>query len=144
MVKSGSERDQVQRRKESKLEAQRKIDALAQWMIDGGADVEKVEIRLNDKLDRGVFANCDIKSGETVLFVPKSLIIDTEKASANTISKKIIQNTALTERVGAQRPVLCAYILQARREMESTNHEFEAYIDSLPTDAKQYPLFYSE
>ena len=59
-------------------------------MVDGGADVQKVDIRLTDKLGRGVFANTDIKIGDTVLFVPKSLIINTDKASSIPVSKQML------------------------------------------------------
>ena len=42
-----------------------------EWMIDGGADISKIELRYHKEDDRGVHAVCDIKKGETILFVPK-------------------------------------------------------------------------
>ena len=44
-------------------------------MKAAGADTSKLSIKYYEHNKRGVIANQDIKAGEDILFVPKSLII---------------------------------------------------------------------
>ena len=62
---------------------EQKMENLTEWMKKGGADIEKVELRYYQKNHRGVHANCHIKKGEPIMFIPSDLIINYE----DTISK---------------------------------------------------------
>ena len=85
--------------------------SLVEWMNKGGAEISKLEVRFHASNSRGVHATSDIKKGETLLFVPKCLILTFDKASTTPIAKKMLENINLMERVGRQKPIICEYIM---------------------------------
>ena len=113
-------------------------------MNKGGADISRVEVRFHGTNSRGVHAARDIKKGETILFVPKSLILTFEKARTTPIAKKMLDNADLLERVGDQKPIICAYILSQRRKVNKASQEFGAYLETLPTNGREFPIFFGE
>ena len=65
----------AKKRKKGDHQDSNKIQALVDWMKAAGADTSKLSIKYYKHNKRGVIANQDIKAGEDILFVPKSLII---------------------------------------------------------------------
>jgi len=60
---------------------------LLDWMIEKGSDFSKLKLRYYAENYRGVHAMSNIKSGDTVLFVPLPLIITLEMAFKSPIGK---------------------------------------------------------
>ena len=56
----------------------KKLELMNKWMESNGCDTSKLNVIFYTPEDRGVKAACDIKSGETILFVPKALMIPGE------------------------------------------------------------------
>jgi hypothetical protein len=60
---------------------------MLKWLHDGGSIFDKLKIRFYTPDYRGVHAARDIKKGETILHVPKKLIITLEMAMNSPIGK---------------------------------------------------------
>jgi len=55
------------------------------WMLQGGANFDKLKMRYYGPDYRGVHAARNIKKGETILYVPKQEIITLEMAMESPI-----------------------------------------------------------
>ena len=62
-----------------------RFETMFRWMLDGGANFDKLKVRYYAPDYRGVHASRDIKKGETVLYVPKNQIITLEMAMTSPI-----------------------------------------------------------
>ena len=55
-----------------------RFQALLDWMVEDGAEFEKLKLRFYDKNYRGVHMARPCKKGETILYVPLKEIITLE------------------------------------------------------------------
>lgn len=62
-----------------------RFETMFSWMIEQGANFDKLKVRYYAPDYRGVHAAKDIKKGETILYVPKHEIITLEMAFASPI-----------------------------------------------------------
>ena len=68
-----------------------RFEKLLAWLKAGGSNFEKLKIRYYTEDYRGVHAARDIKKGETILYVPKDMIITLEMAFASPVGKKMYE-----------------------------------------------------
>lgn len=59
------------------------------WMLEKGANFDKLKMRYYAPDYRGVHASRDIKKGETILYVPKNELITLEMAIESPIGAKM-------------------------------------------------------
>ena len=62
-----------------------RFETMFTWMLENGANFDKLKVRYYAPDYRGVHAAKDIKKGETILYVPKHEIITLEMAFASPI-----------------------------------------------------------
>ena len=62
-----------------------RFETMFAWMLEQGANFDKLKVRYYAPDYRGVHAARDIKKGETILYVPKHEIITLEMAFASPI-----------------------------------------------------------
>ena len=62
-----------------------RFETMFGWMLEHGANFDKLKVRYYAPDYRGVHAARDIKKGETILYVPKHEIITLEMAFASPI-----------------------------------------------------------
>ena len=86
-------------------------------MKSSGADTSKLSIKYYKENKRGVIANQDIKAGEDILFVPKSLMITYNDIAKTKIGDQLIEKieNTLVKTVG-----IAAYIMMARQKSKET------------------------
>ena len=80
-------------------------------MTQKGAKIEKVKIKYFQKDHRGICATEDIKKGDVLVFVPKSLLLTYQRIIEDCpLCKKISEQNMISEdrRVEA---AYCAYIM---------------------------------
>jgi len=68
-----------------------RIGTMLNWLKDGGSEFDKLKIRYYLEDYRGVHAARDIKKGETILYVPKNMIITLEMAMSSPVGKKMYE-----------------------------------------------------
>ncbi len=51
------------------------IQNFEDWMRKGGTDTSKIKLKAISENQRGLFAKCNIKKDETVLFIPYKQIL---------------------------------------------------------------------
>ena len=60
-----------------------------EWVKNNDGKFENIEVRQESSNMRGVFAKCDIKKDEILLFIPEKIIISLEKARNTPIGLKL-------------------------------------------------------
>ena len=91
-------------------------------MIQGGADFSKLKLRYYSADYRGVHAKSDIKAGETLLYVPRELLIITEDtANKSSLCKQMIEKNYLENDKLAlpYNSVLSTYQMEQRKKETS-------------------------
>ena len=68
-----------------------RFEKLLKWLKEGGSNFDKLKIRYYTADYRGVHAARDIKTGETILYIPKEQIISLEMAFASPVGKKMFE-----------------------------------------------------
>ena len=111
----------------------------------GGVDTSKVQVLQHQEGMRGLYATCDIKKDEVILFVPDRYILCSERiidipqidSIIKMIEKRKLKN------VFGELIVFAIYILLEMRK-PSHQREFGPYFDIFPTDFRQFPLWFAE
>ena len=110
-------------------------------MQQEGSDFSKLKLRYYSDNYRGVHALNNIKSGETVLFVPLPLIITLEMAFKSPIGRLMYEKGLCQRLISPKHSFLGTYLMQERRK-ENTN--FAQYLDILPKSLRDFPIFFTE
>ena len=118
-----------------------RFNKMLQWLKDGGSQYDKLKIRYYTADYRGVHAARDIKKGETILYVPKHQIISLEMAMASPIGKKMYEKGLRQRLISPKHSFLCTFIMQEKRK---ENSEWHTYIDILPKNLSNFPIFFNE
>ena len=114
---------------------------MCQWLREGGSTFDKLKIRFYSADYRGVHAARDIKKGEVILFVPKKQIITLEMAYASPIGAKMYEKGLRQRLISPKHSFLSTLIMQERMKADSY---FQYYIDILPKNYSNFPIFFSE
>lgn len=110
-------------------------------MQQKGSDFSKLKLRYYSDNYRGVHALNNIKSGETVLFVPLPLIITLEMAFKSPIGKLMYEKGLRQRLISPKHSFLGTYLMQERRKQ---NTNFAQYLDILPKSLRDFPIFFTE
>lgn len=112
-------------------------DALARWLMAGGIDSSKLQIKTLADGQSSLVAACEIKAGENLITLPASHLMSVTLARKSDIANKLSQ--AGVSGISEQ-SLLAAYILQERQD----NRSFWApYLNALPQGFSHIPLFFS-
>jgi hypothetical protein len=74
-----------------------KFDRMLQWMRDNGASINKCKIRWFGPDYRGVVADRDIKKDDVVMFVPRRLLANYEKAAKSVLCERMFDQQFLSK-----------------------------------------------
>ena len=85
-------------------------------MIEKGSDFSKLKLRYYAENYREVHAMSNIKSGDTVLFVPLPLIITLEMAFKSPIGKLMYEKGLRQRLISPKHSFLGTYLMQERRK----------------------------
>ena len=110
-------------------------------MQQKGSDFSKLKLRYYSDNYRGVHALNNIKSGETVLFVPLPLIITLEMAFKSPIGRLMYEKGLRQRLISPKHSFLGTYLMQERRK---ENTDFAQYLDILPKSLRDFPIFFTE
>jgi len=88
-----------------------------------------------------VHAARDIKKGEQILYVPKKELITLEMAIDTPIGRKMFEKGHRQRLISPKHSFLAAYLMQEKRK---ENSYFQKYIDILPKEYNNFPIFYTE
>lgn len=94
------------------------IERFRAWLRDGGADVDRVELRVHDDGERTAHAAGRVEAGETVLGIPPALVLTGEEPAGSVWG-------------------LAAFLLHARARREP---RLEPWLDSLPASFDRHPV----
>jgi len=118
-----------------------RFETMFGWMVEGGANYDKLKVRYYAPDYRGVHAAKDIKKGETILYVPKNEIITLEMAFASPIGAQMFARNFRQRLISPKHSFLATYIMQERRKEVTP---FDKYIDILPKAFDNFPIFYTQ
>lgn len=112
------------------------FDQFFEWCLKGGAIFSNVILTELSPGNRGFIARELIMPSNTVLRIPREIMITRDICLASSIGKKLAQYEMETEEL-----VISAYILQERENQYS---KWQPYLRSLPEDFSEMPVFYTE
>ena len=118
-----------------------RFETMFDWMVQGGAQFDKLKVRYYAADYRGVHAARNIKKGETILYVPKDEIITLEMAMESPIGSLMAARNFRQRLISPKHSFLATYIMQERRKEVSV---FDKYIDILPKAFDNFPIFYTQ
>ena len=118
-----------------------RFEKMFDWMLEGGANFDKLKMRYYAPDYRGVHASRDIKKGETILYVPKDEIITLEMAMESPIGALMKARNFRNRLISPKHSFLATYVMQERRKDKSF---FDQYIDILPKAFDNFPIFYTQ
>lgn len=118
-----------------------RFERMLEWLKNGGSQFDKLKIRYYTPDYRGVHAARDIKKGEIILYVPKEQIITLEMAIHSPIGKKMYEKGLRQRLISPKHSFLSTFIMQERRKPVS---EWHIYIDILPKNFSNFPIFFTE
>jgi hypothetical protein len=78
-------------------EKRKRLANFESWFREQGGVANSVIIKHIDKFERGLFATKDIKSGETIVFVPESIVFDAEMGKNTDIGKLFVADKTVAE-----------------------------------------------
>jgi len=108
------------------------------WLLDGGANFDKIKMRYYSPDYRGVHARTRIKKNEIFLTIPRNLIITLEMAKASPIGSKM--EKANLNLYSPKHSFLSTYVLQ---EMHKPDTFWEPYLDILPKSTANFPIHFT-
>ena len=118
-----------------------KIDNLVDWLNTNGAETQNCEIRYDGPNNRGVYAAKDIGKYESVLFVPEKQIITlTSVGERQEICRQMIQADVMSNKMGEL--IIFAIYIILEMKLTSSQREFYPWIQLLPDNYDDYPLFF--
>ena len=88
-----------------------RFETLFSWMVENGANFDKMKVRYYAPDYRGVHAALDIKKGETILYVPKHEIITLEMAFASPIGSQMFGKGHRNRLLSPKHSFLATYIM---------------------------------
>eukprot|EP00826_Nyctotherus_ovalis_P057522 TRINITY_DN7872_c0_g4_i1.p1 TRINITY_DN7872_c0_g4~~TRINITY_DN7872_c0_g4_i1.p1 ORF type:complete len:274 (+),score=96.76 TRINITY_DN7872_c0_g4_i1:430-1251(+) len=113
-----------------------KIERFTQWLKENGSKFSKIRIRYYGQDNRGVHACEYIRGKETLLTLPKKLIITPELGRNTQIGKLLSSKPNLTDLF-----YLTLFLLQQLHDPLSF---WQPYVDVYPHSVSSFPMFYSE
>ena len=122
-----------------RMRAQKQTYAnLRSWIIKGGGEVGKVDLENITDGIRKVIARKNIKSGNTILFVPDNLFITIAGIEKNCEMVKKILGVKLLQPNNSKFSIWC---LEERKKPETSyKYFFKTFLENI----KNYPLFYTK
>ena len=113
------------------------------WMGDNGCDTSKVNTIFYTPEERGVQAACYINSGDTILLVPKPLLICGQILGKEPMCGKIF-SLGLSKRLKKfEQSLFSVYLLQFKRGAYKDSFH-SPYINILPREFYNFPCFFNE
>lgn len=118
-----------------------RFERMLQWLKDGGSTYDKLKIRWYAQDYRGVHAARDIKKNEIILLVPKHQIITLEMAFASPVGSKMYAKGLRQRLISPKHSFLSTFVMQEKRKDHT---EWFPYIDILPKNFTNFPIFFTE
>ena len=121
-------------------EEKAKFDRFFAWLKENGAEFDKLKIRYYSQDYRGVHAARDIKKGETILHIPRGMLMSGE-AIQSPIASKLKDNLHEFGRlVIGHRFGSVEYTVHLLEESCRPDSKWRPYLDILPTTLSNFPI----
>lgn len=88
-----------------------RFQTMFDWMLEGGANFDKLKMRYYAPDYRGVHASRNIKKGETILYVPKHEIITLEMAMESPIGSLMAARNFRQRLISPKHSFLATYVM---------------------------------
>ena len=72
-------------------EEKERLESLFNWIVDNGSNFDKLKIRYYAPDYRGVHAARNLRRGDTILYVPRSLMIVTDMVLKSTFVAPLVE-----------------------------------------------------
>lgn len=115
-----------------------KLEALVSWAVGHGALFPGQRVAEIRRGYRGIVAEAPIEEGETLCWVPRSLILCCDKAAASKIGRRIRRKNI---DLHSPQSLLAAFLLEETLKPDSF---FRPYLKSLPRCFPENPVFFEE
>lgn len=124
----------------SNQEDEKKLSRFYEWLKANGALFDKVDIYIDlDSGMRGMYALEDVKFNENLIYIPEKLVINSERVESNIVSKKI--RKYYNQIADFETLILALFVIEQYYNPDSF---WKPFIDILPKDLSNFPLFFSE
>lgn len=117
--------------------------ALFDWVQQGGAVINGIELRHWSSTERGLVASRDLPEGHAVLEIPPDLIVTAARATESPLGKVLLQaaKDGTLPDGDLDGLLLTVWLLHEARDPDST---WAVYLASIPTDFPTMPLNFTE
>ena len=125
---------------EESFEEEEKLNNFYKWLKENGAQFEKIDIYSEKSTGmRGIYALDDVEINENLIYIPEKLIIFCEKIQGNVVAKKL--RKYFDKIKDYETLILSLFVIE---EAYNPDSFWKPFIDILPTDLSNFPIFYTD
>ena len=117
-----------------------KFDIFVDWLLENGAEFPSLYLRKYTESVRGVHASKDILPYKPVLAVPHNCLITDKMGRVTELGRKVFGSHSYHLSV----PNIIAVVIFMLTDREDENSFFKPYYDTLPSDWRNFPIFWDE
>lgn len=111
------------------------------WLQTNNAGLDSLEISFRGTLDsRGIYAKTQVAKGQPIIAIPKCLLITHELISNSPTIDRLL--TGSLQLKSPKHSLLAVFLLEEFFKGKASF--WEPYLDTLPTDLSNFPIFYTE
>ncbi len=114
------------------------LDIFISWLNENGAEFPDIYFQTYKKNERGVHTKHRLSSNQTLIRIPRRLLIYTDMGKKTPWGELVQQQQQRIS--GINLVYICLYMLQ---DMHGENR-FKPYYDILPKDLSNFPIFWSK
>jgi protein-histidine N-methyltransferase len=89
-----------------------------------------------------VHASQDIKKDDSLLFVPRKLLLTLEDADASQVGQKIKASNIKSKMANPKHTIMACLLMQ--EQAKEGDSAFQPFLDILPKDIDDFPAFFSD
>lgn len=118
------------------------MHALENQILGVGGQLNKISVKEVGPGSNGVFATENIKEGETIMFIPREMMITLEEAEHSPTFGKLAKRGVLQKLELPQSDLMFKlFLMEERRNTES---KWASYLETMPYDWSQFTSLYSD
>ena len=119
------------------------LERLKAKLSEFGGELNKVKLNEFDVGNREMIASENISVGDLIAYIPEEMILNFETAHSSKAVTQLKEQEILEKLSNKDRDiiVMALYLMEESRNPES---KLKDYLEILPTDVSNFPIFYNE